>query len=108
MNATKSIFIFILAGLFEIAGGYLVWQWLKESRPAWYGLVGGLMLAFYGVIATWQYAGFTKVYVVYGGVFIIISLLWGTLIDGFKPDRYDVIGGVITLIGIFIIYYAPR
>jgi small multidrug resistance family-3 protein len=108
MITTKSIFIFVLAGLFEIAGGYLVWLWLKESKPAWYGVLGGLILALYGVVATWQNASFTKVYVVYGGIFIIISFLWGSLIDGFKPDKYDVIGGIITLLGVSIIYYYPR
>lgn len=104
----KSLFIFILAGLCEIGGGYLVWLWLKEDKPIWYGMIGGIILALYGVVATWQPEGFGRVYATYGGIFILMALVWAWKVDGFKPDRYDIIGAVIAVIGVCIIYYTPR
>lgn len=104
----KSLLIFILAGLCEIGGGYLIWLWLKEGKPLWYGVIGGIILALYGVVATWQSEGFGRVYATYGGIFIVMAMLWAWKVDGFKPDRYDIIGTVVAVIGICIIYYAPR
>ena len=108
MDVIKSLCIFILAGLCEIGGGYLVWLWLKEDKPIWYGLVGGIILAMYGVVATWQTASFGRVYAAYGGVFIVLALLWAWKVDNFKPDKYDILGALIALAGVFIIMYLPR
>jgi small multidrug resistance family-3 protein len=100
--------IFLLAGAFEIGGGYLVWLWIREGKPFWYGILGGIALALYGVVATWQTAVFARAYATYGGVFIVLSLLWAWKADNFKPDRYDLIGALIALAGVCIIFYAPR
>ncbi|WP_119080904.1 YnfA family protein [Chitinophaga alhagiae] len=108
MPVLKSILIFILAGLCEIGGGYLVWQWLKEGKPLWIGLTGCFILVFYAVVATWQPAGFGRVYAAYGGIFIILAVLWGWKVDKVKPDMYEIIGSVICLIGAYIIFFAPR
>ena len=108
MAAFKSVLVFILAGLCEIGGGYLVWMWLKEDKPWWYGLAGGVILALYGVIATWQPADFGRVYATYGGFFIVMSILWSMKFDHFSPDKYDIAGALIALLGVCIIYYAPR
>lgn len=105
---STSILIFILAGFCEIGGGYLVWLWLKENRPWWYGAVGGAVLFLYGIVATSQPSNFGRVYAAYGGVFIILAILWGWKVDGFVPDKFDIIGGVISLIGMCIIMFAPR
>ena len=104
----RSILIFLLAGAFEIGGGYLVWLWIREGKPFWYGMLGGIALALYGVVATWQTAVFARAYATYGGVFIALSLLWAWKVDDFKPDRYDLIGALIALAGVCIIFYAPR
>ena len=108
MAVIKSLSSFILAGLFEIGGGYLVWQWLKEGKPFWFGLLGGIILGLYGVVATWQTANFGRVYATYGGIFIIMALIWAWKVDGFKRDRYDIIGAGVALIGVCIIIYVPR
>ncbi len=108
MAVLKSISIFILAGFCEIGGGYLVWLWLKEGKPIWFGLLGGLILALYGVVATLQTSNFARVYATYGGFFIVMSLLWAYKMDNFIPDRYDILGGLVALVGVGIIYYAPR
>lgn len=108
MTILKSISIFILAGLCEIGGGYLVWLWLKEDKPIWVGALGGLILAIYGVVATLQTSNFARVYATYGGVFIVMSLLWAYKFDHYSPDKYDIIGALVALLGVAIIYYAPR
>ncbi|HTB99171.1 MAG TPA: YnfA family protein [Ferruginibacter sp.] len=108
MAIIKSLLIFILAGLCEIGGGYLIWQWLKEDKPYWYGIIGGIILVAYGIVATWQTANFGRVYATYGGIFIVLALLWGWKVDNFKPDKYDILGAAIALIGACIIIYMPR
>lgn len=108
MDYLKSLSYFIIAGLLEIGGGYLIWIWLKEDKGIIYALLGALALILYGIIPTLQPAHFGRVYAAYGGVFIVLSLLWGWKIDGILPDLFDMIGGGIALIGVGIIMYAPR
>ena len=104
----KSIGYFFLAGLCEIGGGYLVWLWLREGKPMSYAFVGSIILVLYGIIHTFQQAHFGRVYATYGGIFIALSILWGWKIDKISPDRFDVIGGAVALLGVGIIMYWPR
>ncbi|RMH34120.1 MAG: YnfA family protein [Nitrospirae bacterium] len=108
MSLPISLGLFVLAGLCEIGGGYLVWQWLREGRSVTYAIVGGGILFLYGIIPTFQPAHFGRVYAAYGGMFIVLSLLWGWALDGTRPDRFDLIGTAICLVGMSIIMYAPR
>jgi len=108
MSMIKSILIFVLAGLCEIGGGYLIWLWLKENKPWWYALIGAFILILYGVVATLQPATFARTYATYGGFFIVMSILWVMKFDNYVPDKYDIIGAIVALIGVFIICYAPR
>lgn len=108
MELLKSIPLFILAGFCEIGGGYLVWMCLREDKPLWYGILGALILALYGAVATLQTLNFARVYATYGGIFIIMSLLWAYTFDGYRPDRYDIAGVIFLLIGCGLIYYTPR
>lgn len=105
---TISLGLFLLAGLSEIAGGWLIWQWMRDAMPWPWGVLGGSMLFLYGVIPTFQPAHFGRVYATYGGFFIVLSLLWGWVVDGNKPDLFDLIGGAVTLFGVAIIMYWPR
>jgi small multidrug resistance family-3 protein len=106
----RSVVLFALAGLCEIGGGYLVWPWLREEKTVWLGASGGLVLFLYGVLPTLQPEGahFGRIYAAYGGVFVALSLVWGWWIDGVRPDRFDLLGGAIALVGVGIIMYAPR
>jgi small multidrug resistance family-3 protein len=108
MLTIKSLLIFIVAGICEIGGGFLIWLWLREGKSAWFGLVGAVILVLYGIVATLQPSSFARVYAAYGGIFIVMSLAWGYYLDNFRPDRYDIIGAIVVLIGVVIIYYAPR
>ncbi|SEC54876.1 YnfA family protein [Paenibacillus sp. GP183] len=104
-----AILLFIMAGLAEIGGGYLVWLWLREAKPIGYGIIGSLVLIAYGIIPTLQpFPSFGRVYAAYGGVFVVLAVLWGWLVDRKTPDLYDWIGAVICLIGVSVMLWAPR
>lgn len=104
----KSLLYFALAGFCEIGGGYLVWLWLREGKSVWLALGGAFVLVLYGVIPTLQPANFGRVYAAYGGIFIVLSLAWGFAIDRITPDRFDLIGGLIALVGVLVIMFWPR
>ncbi|SHK46935.1 YnfA family protein [Desulforamulus aeronauticus] len=105
----KSLLLFVLAGLAEIGGGYLIWLWIREKKHIFLGIAGGIILVLYGVIPTLQeYPNFGRVYAAYGGIFIILSLLWGWGVDKKKPDFYDWLGSFIALVGAAIIIWTPR
>ncbi|MBO3334317.1 YnfA family protein [Clostridium perfringens] len=110
MENIKSIFYFLLAGVFEIGGCYLIWLWLRQGKSLIYGIIGALVLILYGIIPTLQpeNSNFGRVYATYGGIFIVLSILWGWKVDNIIPDKFDLIGGFIALIGVLIIMYAPR
>lgn len=108
MKILQSVMVFVLAGLCEIGGGYLVWQWLRDGKSWWIGVLGGLILMLYGVVATFQTESFGRVYAAYGGIFIMMAILWGWKVDGVVPDKYDIIGGAVALVGMGIIMFAPR
>ncbi|HZD24597.1 MAG TPA: YnfA family protein [Acidimicrobiia bacterium] len=109
MTVIRSIVLFILAALAEIGGAYLVWQGVRERRGVAFIGAGVLALGLYGFVATFQPSPhFGRILAAYGGVFVAGSLAWGIVFDGFRPDRYDIIGAVITLVGVAVIMYAPR
>jgi len=101
--------LFLLAGLAEIGGGYLIWLWIREQYSFWYGVIGAIVLVLYGIIPTLQsYPAFGQVYAAYGGVFILLSVLWGWGVDRKTPDLYDWLGALICLVGVGVILWAPR
>jgi small multidrug resistance family-3 protein len=108
MPTLRSITLFIVAGLCEIGGGYLVWQWYRNHAPWYSGLAGAALLCVYGIVPTYQPANFGRVYAAYGGVFVALSILWGWKIDRVMPDTFDLIGGLICLAGVAVIMYWPR
>jgi small multidrug resistance family-3 protein len=109
MTVARSIGLFIAAGLAEIGGGYLIWRWLRESGPVLFGVLGAIILVCYGVIPTLQRShDFGRIYAAYGGVFVVASLLWGWGVDGMRPDRYDWVGAAVVVVGVGIIFFAPR
>ena len=107
-RVAHSIALFVLAGLAEIGGGYLVWQWWRAGAAWWLGLLGGLVLFAYGIVPTYQPAHFGRVYAAYGGWFVVLSLAWGWAVDGRAPDRFDLLGGLLCLAGVAVIMYVPR
>lgn len=109
MTVLRSILLFVVAALFEIGGAWLVWEGFRENRGLLWILGGVLALGGYGFVATFQPdPHFGRILAAYGGVFVAGSLLWGVIMDGFRPDRYDIAGAVICLVGVAVIMYAPR
>lgn len=104
----KSFGLFVLAGLCEIGGGYLVWQWWRHGAAWFVGALGAAVLILYGIVPTYQPAHFGRVYAAYGGIFVVLSILWGWGIDRIAPDRFDLLGGALRLAGVAVIMYWPR
>jgi small multidrug resistance family-3 protein len=109
MDVARSVVLFIVAAVAEIGGAWLVWQGVREHRGLLWAGAGVIALGLYGFVATFQPdPHFGRILAAYGGVFIAGSLLWGMVIDGFRPDRYDVIGALVSLVGVAVIMYSPR
>jgi small multidrug resistance family-3 protein len=109
MDTVRSLALFALAAVAEIGGAWLVWQGVREHRGPWWLAGGFLALAGYGLVATAQPSNeFGRILAAYGGVFVAGSLVWGVVADGFRPDRYDVVGAAVCLVGVAVIMYAPR
>ena len=100
--------LYFIAALCEIAGAYLIWQWQRAGKSAGIALLGLVALFIYSLIQTTQAFGFGRTFAAYGGVFILIALLWGWLVDKQVPDRWDWIGAAVCLVGVVIILAAPR
>ncbi len=105
----RVIGLFVLAGLFEVGGGYLVWLWLRQQRSWLVGVCGMSILALYGFVPTFQPAEhpFGRIYAAYGAVFIALSALWGWWVDGQRPDLRDAVGTAVCLAGAAILMW-PR
>lgn len=109
MSITRSLLLFVLAAFAEIGGAWLIWQGVREHRGwLWIG-AGVAALGIYGFVATLQPdANFARILAAYGGIFIAGSLLWGMVADGYRPDKWDVTGALISLVGVAVIMYMPR
>jgi small multidrug resistance family-3 protein len=107
-QVVHSLALFALAGLCEIGGGYLIWQWWRNGANWGVGAVGALVLFLYGIVPTYQPTHFGRVYAAYGGVFVALSIICGWGVDRIAPDRYDLLGGGLCLAGVVVIMYWPR
>ena len=105
----RSLGLFVLAALAEIGGAWLVWQGVREHRGLLWVLGGMVAFGAYGFVATFQPdPHFGRLLAAYGGIFVAGSLAWGVVADGFRPDRYDLLGAGVCLVGVALIMYAPR
>lgn len=104
-----SAFVFFAAAFFEIAGCFAVWGWWRLDKSALWLIPGAVCLAVFAWLLTLvdvEHAG--RAYAVYGGIYIVASLAWLWAVEGSRPDRWDMLGSVVCLIGAAIILYAPR
>ncbi|GII96896.1 YnfA family protein [Sinosporangium siamense] len=109
MTIVRSLLLFVVAAVAEIGGAWLVWQGVREQKGLLWVAAGMLALGAYGFVAAFQPdPHFGRILAAYGGVFVAGSLLWGVVFDGFRPDRWDLIGTAICLLGVVVIMYAPR
>jgi small multidrug resistance family-3 protein len=107
-DIARSLALFVVAGLFEIGGGYLVWQYWRHGASWVVGLLGAITLVLYGIVPTYQPADFGRVYAAYGGIFVVMSFVWARVFDGKVPDLPDVIGAIMCIVGVAVIVYWPR
>lgn len=108
-DVLRSLALFVVAGLFEIGGGYLVWQYWRHGASLGVGVAGAIALVLYGVVPTFQpIGGFGRVYAAYGGIFVLMSFAWARVFDGVVPDRADIVGAALCLAGVVVIVYWPR
>ena len=109
MTVARSILLFLVAAVAEIGGAWLIWQGVREHKGLAFIAAGIVALGAYGFVATLQPdADFGRILAAYGGIFVAGSLLWGVVVDGFEPDRWDVWGAGIWLVGVAVMMYAPR
>ena len=106
---TLSVILFVAAGLFEVGGGWLVWQTVRENKNWIYAGTGIIALIGYGFVPCLQpTSDFGRVYAVYGGFFIVLAFAWARQFDGYLPDLGDLIGAGIALSGVLVIMFWPR
>ncbi|MGI8663799.1 MAG: YnfA family protein [Acidimicrobiales bacterium] len=109
MTVVRSLALFALAAVAEIGGAWLVWQGVREHRGVAFVGAGVAALGAYGFVATLQdEQAFGRILAAYGGVFVAGSLGWGMAVDGFRPDRFDLIGAAVCLIGVAVIMFGSR
>ncbi|MGY2049150.1 YnfA family protein [Methylobacterium sp. JK268] len=100
---------FAAAALAEIAGCFAFWAWLRLDKSPWWLIPGMASLALFAYLLTFvetEAAG--RAYAAYGGIYIIAAILWLWGFEGHRPDRWDVIGGLVCLAGSGLILFAPR
>ena len=105
----NTVVIYATAAIAEIGGCFAFWAWLRLGRSPWWGIVGAISLVIFALLLTRSEALFAgRAYAAYGGVYIAASLLWLFLVERVVPDRWDLIGGGICLIGAALILWGPR
>ena len=104
-----SFLAYLAAAVAEIAGCFAFWAWLRLDRSAWWLLPGLGALALFAFLLTRVDSAFAgRAYAAYGGVYIAASIAWLWLVEGTRPDRFDLLGAAICLLGAAIILLTPR
>ncbi|MGO4737991.1 YnfA family protein [Bosea sp. 2KB_26] len=104
-----TIAAYLGAAILEIAGCFAFWGWLRLGKPIWWIVPGLVCLALFAwllTLAESEMAG--RAYAAYGGIYIVSSLAWLWVVEGFRPDRWDIAGGLICLAGAAVIIAGPR
>jgi small multidrug resistance family-3 protein len=105
----NTVALYITAAIAEIGGCFAFWTWLRLGRSPLWGIVGTVSLVIFGVLLTRSEVAFAgRAYAAYGGVYIAASLLWLLVVERVIPDRWDIIGAGICLVGAGLILWGPR
>lgn len=105
----RTALLYTAAALAEIAGCFAFWSWLRLDRPLWWLVPGMAALALFAALLAFSPAAQAgRAYAAYGGVYIVAALGWLWLVEGYRPDRWDLVGAAVSLAGAAIILLAPR
>jgi small multidrug resistance family-3 protein len=104
----RTVLLFVATALAEIAGCYLVYLWLKKGASAWLLLPAAASLALFAWLLALHPTAAGRVYAAYGGVYVATAIFWLWLIDGIRPDRWDLVGAMVAIGGMAIIMFVPR
>jgi small multidrug resistance family-3 protein len=108
MFELKTIGLFLITAVAEIAGCYLPYLWLRENKSVWLLLPAALSLALFAWLLSLHPTAAGRVYAAYGGVYIFVAVFWLWVVDGIKPTVWDITGSLVALFGMGIIMFAPR
>ncbi len=108
MNPIVTTALFVATAIAEIAGCYLPYLWIRKGAPAWVLAPGALSLALFAWLLSLHPTAAGRVYAAYGGVYVAIAMVWLWLVDGVRPDRWDILGAMIAMTGMAIIMFGPR
>lgn len=108
MLELKTVGLFIITALAEIIGCYLPYLWLREDKTIWLLVPAALSLAIFAWLLSLHPAAAGRVYAAYGGVYIMMAILWLWLVEGIRPTPWDVIGSAVAILGMAIIMFSPR
>ena len=108
MFVLKTIGLFTITAIFEIAGCYLPYLWLRQGKSVWLLVPGAISLAVFAWLLSLHPAAAGRTYAAYGGVYVTVAILWLRWVEGVQPDRWDIVGVTVTLVGMSIIAFAPH
>ena len=104
-----TLMIYVGAALAEIAGCFAFWGWARLGKPVWWLVPGVVSLIIFAALLTRVESDFAgRAYAAYGGIYIAASLGWLWVVEGSRPDRWDLIGAAVCIVGAGIILFAPR
>ena len=108
MSGPGIVGLFVLTALAEIVGCYLPYLWLKKGMSVWLLLPAAASLAIFAWLLTLQPSAAGRTYAAYGGVYVATAVFWLWAVNGVRPDRWDLLGGAVTLLGMALIVFGPR
>lgn len=108
MLELKTVGLFLITALAEIAGCYLPYLWLREGKSVWLLVPAAFCLAVFAWLLSLHPTAAGRVYAAYGGVYIVMAILWLWAVEGVRPTNWDFIGSAVALLGMAVIMFAPR
>lgn len=108
MTPIQTLGLYAVTACTEIVGCYLPYLWLKKGASPWWLVVAACSLCLFAGLLTLHPDSAGRVYAAYGGVYVAVSVIWLWLVDGVTPDRYDLSGAALVLVGVWLIYFGPR
>ena len=108
MPELKTVGLFFVTAFTEIVGCYLPYLWLREGKTIWLLVPGALSLSAFAWLLSLHPTAAGRVYAAYGGVYILMAILWLWAVDGIRPTAWDIAGSAVALVGMAIIMFGPR